>query len=131
MLFDVASAQVHSIVVRSCLEPTPTSVNAVRRASCASLVKSLAPWSTGFWDEETADSYQRRRRVDASPQRGFPEIHGSARARSAHRLDHMECPELPGAISQGKTRQSALKNAREAILAVLEAQAKVRERADR
>lgn len=37
----------------------------------------------------------------------------------------VQCLELPGAISQGRTRKSALRNAREAIRAILEARAKV------
>ena len=36
-----------------------------------------------------------------------------------------QCLELPGAISQGRTRRSALNNVKEAIQAVLEARAKV------
>ena len=35
------------------------------------------------------------------------------------------CLELPGAISQGRTRKLALRNVREAIKAVLETRAKV------
>ena len=36
-----------------------------------------------------------------------------------------QCLELPGAVSQGRTRRSALRNIREAIPAVMEARAKV------
>ncbi|HEY4673255.1 MAG TPA: type II toxin-antitoxin system HicB family antitoxin [Nitrososphaerales archaeon] len=36
-----------------------------------------------------------------------------------------QCLELPGAISQGRTRKSALRNEREAIQAILEARARV------
>lgn len=36
-----------------------------------------------------------------------------------------QCLELPGAISQGRTRSSALRNVKEAIRAVLEARAKI------
>ena len=39
-----------------------------------------------------------------------------------------QCLELPGAISQGRTRKSALRNSKEAIRAVLEARAKVLKR---
>lgn len=35
------------------------------------------------------------------------------------------CLEFPGAISQGRTRKSALRNVKEAIQAVLEARAKM------
>ncbi len=35
------------------------------------------------------------------------------------------CLELPGAISQGRTRKSALRNVKEAIQAILEARVKV------
>lgn len=43
-----------------------------------------------------------------------------------------QCLELPGAISQGRTKRSALRNVREAIQAVLEARGKVlRERVQR
>ncbi len=31
-----------------------------------------------------------------------------------------ECPSLPGCVSQGKTREEALKNIREAIEAIIE-----------
>ena len=37
----------------------------------------------------------------------------------------VQCLELPGAVSQGRTRTSALRNVKEAIQAVLEARAKV------
>ena len=36
-----------------------------------------------------------------------------------------QCIELPGAISEGRTRKSALRNVREAIQAVIEARAKM------
>ena len=36
-----------------------------------------------------------------------------------------QCLELPGAVSQGRTRSSALRNVKEAIQALLEARAKV------
>lgn len=35
----------------------------------------------------------------------------------------VECPAIPGCVSQGKTREEALKNAREAIAACLEVRA--------
>ena len=34
-----------------------------------------------------------------------------------------ECPSIPGCVSQGKTREEALNNAREAIVACLEVRA--------
>jgi predicted RNase H-like HicB family nuclease len=37
----------------------------------------------------------------------------------------VECPSIPGCISQGRTREEALENIREAIAACLEARAEL------
>lgn len=40
----------------------------------------------------------------------------------------VECPSLPGCVSQGKSRQEALENIREAIVGWLEVEAETRQR---